>query len=56
MNEFELSMMEKTCDEYKRKIDEYHKYSEEMRIQISELKKSIVEKDQENMQLRAKYG
>ena len=37
-------MMEKTCDEYKRKIDEYHKYSEETMLQMSDLKKNIIEK------------
>ena len=31
VKEFELSMMEKTCAEYKRKIEEYRRYSEEMR-------------------------
>jgi hypothetical protein len=31
-------MMEKTCEEYKRKIEEYHRYSEEMRLEIMTFK------------------
>ena len=49
-------MMEKTCDEYKRKIDEYHKYSEEMRVQISELKRILIERDQEIVRYKLKFG
>lgn len=34
VREIELSMMEKTCNEYQRKIEEYHKFSEQMRREL----------------------